>query len=148
MLVWVSESVKLPCRAVTPTSLLPPGVRVNAPNSGNQSSVEATAGGPVLTSPNGKFKLSVGTFQQGAGGNYAQVGSDALDRALAEAASADTVDQEYDAINRADAEAWQVAGLVPLYQRPAIYGVRRTVANLGAPGLADFVYENIGLVRP
>ncbi|WP_354642179.1 ABC transporter family substrate-binding protein [Kitasatospora camelliae] len=91
---------------------------------------------------------SVGTFQQGAGGNYAQVGSDALDRALAEAASADTVDQEYDAINRADAEAWQVAGLVPLYQRPAIYGVRRTVANLGAPGLADFVYENIGLVRP
>lgn len=90
---------------------------------------------------------STSTFQQGAGSNYAQVGSNALDSAMADAASAAGPDAENDAINRADAEAWQVAGLVPLYQRPAIYGVRRTVANLGAPGLSDFVYENIGFQK-
>jgi len=90
---------------------------------------------------------STGSFQQGAGSNYSQVGSDALDSAMAEAAVATTVDGEDDAINRADAEAWQVAGLVPLYQRPAIYGARKSVANLGAPGLSDFVYENIGFLK-
>ncbi|MFD9128630.1 ABC transporter family substrate-binding protein [Kitasatospora sp. NPDC059571] len=90
---------------------------------------------------------SSGTFQQDAGANAAQVGSRALDRALADAASAASTGEEYDAINRADAEAWQVAGLVPLYQRPAVYGVRRSVANLGAPGLTDPVYENIGFQK-
>jgi len=90
---------------------------------------------------------STSTFQQDAGGNFAQVGSKALDRAMADAARAETVDEESEALNRADAEAWQVAGMVPLYQRPAIYGVRKNVANLGAPGLSDFVYENIGLVK-
>lgn len=90
---------------------------------------------------------SISTFQQDSGSNWSQVGSKALDKAMAEAAKADTVDGETEALNRADAEAWQVAGLVPLYQRPAIYGVRKNLANLGAPGLADFVYENIGLLK-
>ncbi|MFC5647232.1 ABC transporter family substrate-binding protein [Kitasatospora cinereorecta] len=90
---------------------------------------------------------STSTFQQDAGGNYAQVGSKTLDRAMADAGRAGTTDDATEAINRADAEAWQVAGMVPLYQRPAIYGVRKNVANLGAPGLSDFVYENIGLVK-
>ncbi|AUG79509.1 Putative ABC transporter substrate-binding protein [Kitasatospora sp. MMS16-BH015] len=87
------------------------------------------------------------TFQQGSGSNYAQTGSDALDRAMAAAAAADSPETEAAALNRADAEAWQVAGMVPLYQRPAVYGVRKTVANLGAPGLSDVVYENIGFQR-
>ncbi|WP_407913558.1 ABC transporter family substrate-binding protein [Kitasatospora sp. NE20-6] len=90
---------------------------------------------------------SRGTFQQGAGGNVSQVGSDALDRAMDAAASATTTEEGYKAINRADEEAWRVAGLVPLYQRPVIYGVRRTLANLGAPGLSDTVYENIGFEK-
>ncbi|MFG2817828.1 ABC transporter family substrate-binding protein [Kitasatospora sp. NPDC048365] len=90
---------------------------------------------------------STSTFQQDAGGNYAQVGSKALDKAMADAARADTPDAATEAINRADGEAWEVAGMVPLYQRPAIYGVRKNVANLGAPGLSDFVYENIGLLK-
>ncbi|MFJ1752181.1 ABC transporter family substrate-binding protein [Kitasatospora sp. NPDC088134] len=90
---------------------------------------------------------SISTFQQDSGSNWSQVGSRTLDRAMAEAARADAVDEETEALNRADAEAWQVAGLVPLYQRPAIYGVRKELANIGAPGLGDFVYENIGLMK-
>lgn len=87
------------------------------------------------------------TFQQGAGGNVSQVGSQALDEALAEAASGETAKEGYEAINRADEQAWQVAGLIPLYQRPAIYAVRRAVANLGAPGMSDPVYEDIGFQK-
>ncbi|GLW59147.1 ABC transporter family substrate-binding protein [Kitasatospora phosalacinea] len=90
---------------------------------------------------------SISTFQQDSGSNWAQVGSKALDKAMADAAKADTVDEETAALNRADSEAWQVAGLVPLYQRPAIYGVRKELANIGAAGLGDVVYENIGFVK-
>ncbi|GAA5009248.1 ABC transporter family substrate-binding protein [Kitasatospora paranensis] len=90
---------------------------------------------------------SSGTFQQNAGGNPSQVGSTALDRALGDAASATGTEAEYEAINSADAEAWQVAGMVPLYQRPALFGVRRYLANLGATGLSDTVYENIGFQK-
>ncbi|RPE32806.1 peptide/nickel transport system substrate-binding protein [Kitasatospora cineracea] len=90
---------------------------------------------------------SISTFQQDSGSNWAQVGSKALDKAMADAAKADTVDDETAALNRADTEAWQVAGLVPLYQRPAIYGVRKELANIGATGLGDVVYENIGLTK-
>ncbi|MFD7640115.1 ABC transporter family substrate-binding protein [Kitasatospora sp. NPDC059795] len=90
---------------------------------------------------------SISTFQQDSGTNWSQVGSKVLDRAMADAAKADTADDETTALNRADAEAWEVAGLVPLYQRPAIYGVRKNIANLGAPGLGDLVYENIGLLK-
>ncbi|MFC8718602.1 ABC transporter family substrate-binding protein [Kitasatospora sp. NPDC057198] len=90
---------------------------------------------------------SISTFQRDSGSNWAQVGSEALDGAMAEAARADTVDEETAALNLADSEAWQVAGLVPLYQRPAIYGVRKDLANIGAAGLGDVVYENIGLLK-
>ncbi|WP_441250406.1 ABC transporter family substrate-binding protein [Kitasatospora sp. McL0602] len=90
---------------------------------------------------------STATFQQGSSSNYAQTGSEALDKAMADAAMADTPETEAEALNRADAEAWQVAGIVPLYQRPSVYGIRRNIANLGAPGLSDFVYENIGFLK-
>ncbi|MFD8483162.1 ABC transporter family substrate-binding protein [Kitasatospora sp. NPDC059673] len=90
---------------------------------------------------------SISTFQQDSGSNWSQVGTKALDRAMADAAKADSVDDRTTALNRADAEAWEVAGLVPLYQRPAIYGVRKNLANLGAAGLGDLVYENIGLLK-
>ncbi|WP_404868860.1 ABC transporter family substrate-binding protein [Kitasatospora griseola] len=90
---------------------------------------------------------SISTFQQDSGSNWSQVGSKSLDKAMADAAKAGTVDDETAALNRADAAAWEVAGLVPLYQRPAIFGVRKNIANLGAPGLGDLVYENIGLLK-
>ncbi|MFG2696998.1 ABC transporter family substrate-binding protein [Kitasatospora sp. NPDC051984] len=90
---------------------------------------------------------SISTFQQDSGSNWSQVGTKALDRAMADAAKADSVDDRTTALNRADAEAWEVAGMVPLYQRPAIYGVRKNLANLGAAGLGDLVYENIGLLK-
>ncbi|MFB7667208.1 ABC transporter family substrate-binding protein [Kitasatospora sp. NPDC056138] len=90
---------------------------------------------------------STANYAQNGGANYSQVGSDALDKAMNDAVAASTTDAEFAAINQADAEAWKVSGLLPLYQRPAIFGVKKAVANLGAPGLADYVYENIGFTK-
>ncbi|MEV4616944.1 ABC transporter family substrate-binding protein [Kitasatospora sp. NPDC049258] len=90
---------------------------------------------------------STANFKTDGGANYSQVGSPELDKAMADAAAAQTVDAEFAAINKADAEAWKVAGLITLYQRPAIFGVKKAVANLGAPGLSDYIYENIGFTK-
>ncbi|WP_329491619.1 ABC transporter family substrate-binding protein [Kitasatospora sp. NBC_01246] len=86
-------------------------------------------------------------FKTDGGANYSQVGSPELDQAMADAAAAQTPETEFAAINKADAEAWKVAALVTLYQRPAIFGVKKSVANLGAPGLSDYLYENIGFTK-
>ncbi|KJK54942.1 hypothetical protein UK12_31785 [Saccharothrix sp. ST-888] len=90
---------------------------------------------------------STANYAQNGGANYTQVGSDALDKAMNDAVAAPTTDAEFAAINQADTEAWKVSALLPLYQRPAIFGVKKAVANLGAPGLADYVYENIGFTK-
>jgi peptide/nickel transport system substrate-binding protein len=36
---------------------------------------------------------------------------------------------------------------VPLYQVTGAYAVRSTLANFGAPGFADVIYEDIGYTR-
>ncbi|WP_371498902.1 ABC transporter family substrate-binding protein [Kitasatospora sp. NBC_00374] len=90
---------------------------------------------------------STGNFKSDGASNYSQVGSPELDKAMEDAGKAQTTDAATAAINKADAEAWKVAALVTLYQRPAIYGVKKNVANLGAPGLSDYIYENIGFTK-
>ncbi|MDH6123224.1 ABC transporter family substrate-binding protein [Kitasatospora sp. GP82] len=86
-------------------------------------------------------------YKQNGGSNYSQVGSDALDKALDEAVAAPNAEGELAGLDKADAEEWKVAGLITLYQRPAIYGVKKAVANLGSAGLSDPIYENIGLTK-
>ncbi|MEV8095031.1 ABC transporter family substrate-binding protein [Kitasatospora sp. NPDC085879] len=90
---------------------------------------------------------STANFKTDGGANYSQVGSPELDKAMADAAAAPTTEAAMEAINRADGEAWKVAGLITLYQRPAIFGVKKAVANLGAPGLSDYIYEDIGFTK-
>ncbi|MFD0529764.1 ABC transporter substrate-binding protein [Kitasatospora arboriphila] len=67
------------------------------------------------------------TFQQGAGGNVSQVGSQALDEAIADAASGETAKEGYEAINRADEQAWQVARPHPAV--PAAGDLRRAAGG-------------------
>ncbi|GAA2257240.1 MULTISPECIES: ABC transporter family substrate-binding protein [Kitasatospora] len=86
-------------------------------------------------------------YKQGGGANYSQVGSDALDKALDGAVAAPDTAGELAGLDKADAEEWKVAGLLPLYQRPAIYGVKKSIANLGSPGLSDYIFENIGFTK-
>lgn len=79
--------------------------------------------------------------------NYTRVGTDQIDR-LFEAASTELdADTARDLVGRVDARIWAVAASLPLYQRPELVGVRRTVVNAGAFGLASPRYQDIGFER-
>ncbi|MEU6239017.1 ABC transporter family substrate-binding protein [Kitasatospora sp. NPDC047058] len=86
-------------------------------------------------------------FVQNGGTNQAQAGSPAVDAALDRAAGATDAATSFEAINQADGELWKVAGILPLYQRPQLYGARSNLANIGAQGLSDIVWENVGFTR-
>ncbi|ARF53854.1 ABC transporter family substrate-binding protein [Streptomyces gilvosporeus] len=82
------------------------------------------------------------------GNNYAKVGSKKLDDLLY-AASSNAADPAgaLKQTNQADAEAWNVAGVMPLYQRPDVAAINKKLANMGALGLTSPVYEHIGFLK-
>ncbi|MFJ5120217.1 ABC transporter family substrate-binding protein [Kitasatospora sp. NPDC088548] len=86
-------------------------------------------------------------FVQNGGTNHSQAGSPAVDTALDRAAAATDAATAFEAINQADGELWKVAGVLPLYQRPQLYGARANLANIGAQGLSDIVWENVGFEK-
>ncbi|MFG3050443.1 ABC transporter family substrate-binding protein [Kitasatospora sp. NPDC048239] len=86
-------------------------------------------------------------FVLGGGTNQAQAGSTAVDAALDRASAATDAATAFEAINQADGELWKVAGVLPLYQRPQLYGARANLANIGAQGLSDIVWENVGFQK-
>jgi peptide/nickel transport system substrate-binding protein len=49
--------------------------------------------------------------------------------------------------NAADVLIWKQSNLIPLYQRPDIYAVKSTLANIGAYGFADLHYQDIGFTK-
>ncbi|TJZ59020.1 ABC transporter family substrate-binding protein [Streptomyces piniterrae] len=82
------------------------------------------------------------------GNNNAKVGNKKLDDLL-HAASGNAADpaDSLKQVNQADAEAWQLAGVLPLYQRPDIAAIKKDLANMGALGMTDVVYEHIGFTK-
>ncbi|MET8541179.1 ABC transporter family substrate-binding protein [Kitasatospora sp. NPDC004799] len=86
-------------------------------------------------------------FVQSGGTNHVGAGSPAVDAALDRAAAAPDAATASEAINQADGELWKVAGVLPLYQRPQLFGARAELANIGAQGLSDIVWENVGFVK-
>ncbi|MFF1904726.1 ABC transporter family substrate-binding protein [Kitasatospora sp. NPDC058218] len=86
-------------------------------------------------------------FVQNGGTNHSQAGSAAADAALDRAAAATDTATAFEAINQADGELWKVAGVLPLYQRPQLYGARADLANIGAQGLSDIVWENVAFQK-
>ncbi|MEV0533179.1 ABC transporter family substrate-binding protein [Kitasatospora sp. NPDC050463] len=86
-------------------------------------------------------------FVQNGGTNHSQAGSAAADAALDRAAAATDAATAFEAINQADGELWKVAGVLPLYQRPQLYGARADLANIGAQGLSDIVWENVAFQK-
>ncbi|MCC3777878.1 ABC transporter family substrate-binding protein, partial [Streptomyces sp. UNOB3_S3] len=79
--------------------------------------------------------------------NYTRVGTDQIDRLFDQASTELDADAARDLVGRADARIWAVAASLPLYQRPELVGVRRTVVNAGAFGLASPRYQDIGFER-
>ncbi|MFF7730951.1 ABC transporter substrate-binding protein [Streptomyces sp. NPDC008001] len=79
--------------------------------------------------------------------NYTRVGTDRIDQLFDQASTELDAEASRDLASRADARIWSLAGSIPLYQRPQLVAVRKTVANAGAFGLATPRYQDIGFVR-
>ncbi|MDT3398072.1 ABC transporter family substrate-binding protein, partial [Streptomyces sp. B1866] len=79
--------------------------------------------------------------------NYTRVGTDQIDQLFRQAAGELDEGAARALVRRADARIWAAAGSIPLYQRPQLVAVRRSVANAGAFGFATPRYEDIGFRR-
>ena len=78
--------------------------------------------------------------------NYGRVGSPEIDNLFEQALSSLDRTQADKYANEADAAIWKLDTVVPLFQRPQIVAENPKLANYGAPGVQDTVYENLGFV--
>ena len=79
--------------------------------------------------------------------NYARVGSDEIDRLFDEATQELDRKRAIELANRTDALIWQEVHSLTLYQRPEMWVAKKDLANLGAFGFAEIVYEDIGWAK-
>lgn len=79
--------------------------------------------------------------------NLGRSGSRQIDQAMYRAGSAlDDAAKVAELLNEADKLVWQAVNVLPLYQVPQNVAVRSPLANIGANGLYDLRYEDIGYV--
>jgi peptide/nickel transport system substrate-binding protein len=79
--------------------------------------------------------------------NFSRVGSAEIDAAMTKAVSDLDPDQAVADADAADRLIWQEVGVIPLYQRPDIFAAKRELANFGASGFADTIWEDIGFTN-
>ena len=80
--------------------------------------------------------------------NYARVGSDEIDPLFAQATQELDRKRAIELANRIDALIWQEVHSLTLYQRPEMWVAKNGLANHGAFGFAEIVYEDIGWAKP
>ncbi|WP_151771975.1 ABC transporter family substrate-binding protein [Streptomyces abyssomicinicus] len=78
--------------------------------------------------------------------NYTRVGTDEVDQLFERAVTELDEEEGRELMRRADERIWSAAGSVPLYQRPQLVAVQRTVANAGAFGFRTPLYEDMGFL--
>ncbi|MGI5203145.1 ABC transporter family substrate-binding protein [Spirillospora sp. CA-108201] len=76
--------------------------------------------------------------------NYSRIGSTAIDAAMDRAIAEISPERAHSLVNRTDRLIWRQASVLPLYQRPQLVAVRAELANVGAGGFLDPVYQDIG----
>ncbi|WP_317445207.1 ABC transporter family substrate-binding protein [Streptomyces collinus] len=106
------------------------------------SAFPATDARPIYAKPVAAADGSVNVEQ-----NFTRVGTDQVDQLFDEAAATLDQDEERDLIRKADSRIWAVAGSIPLYQRPQLVGVRKSLVNAGAFGFQTPVYEDMGFLK-
>ncbi|WP_170837751.1 ABC transporter family substrate-binding protein [Streptomyces sp. TP-A0874] len=90
---------------------------------------------------------SLNVYGTKGGTNFGKIGTKELDELINKAAQATDPVEGQKLINEADAETWKLAGILPIYQRPDIVAIDKNIANLGALGLTDPIYEHIGFLK-
>ncbi|MFJ6903878.1 ABC transporter family substrate-binding protein [Streptomyces griseoluteus] len=106
------------------------------------SAFPATDARPIFAKPAPAADGSVNVEQ-----NYTRIGTDQVDQLFDQAASTLDEDESRDLIRKADTRIWAAAGSIPLYQRPQLVGVRKTLVNTGAFGFQAPVYEDMGFLK-
>jgi peptide/nickel transport system substrate-binding protein len=76
--------------------------------------------------------------------NYARVGSDEIDRLFREVTQELDPAKAIEKANEIDKLIWAEAHSLTLYQRPEIWAVKQNLANMGATGFAEIIFEDIG----
>jgi peptide/nickel transport system substrate-binding protein len=76
--------------------------------------------------------------------NYARVGSQEIDDLFAKATSELDPAKARDIANQIDAKIWDEVHSLTLYQRPELVAAKQGLANYGAKGFADVIYQDIG----
>lgn len=79
--------------------------------------------------------------------NFGRVGSDEINALYDEATAELDPARKIELANRIDTLIWEQGHSFMLYQRPNVYAVRGTLANIGAFGFSDEKYSDIGFVQ-
>ncbi|GGS90579.1 ABC transporter family substrate-binding protein [Streptomyces chromofuscus] len=79
--------------------------------------------------------------------NYTRVGTDQVDQLFDQAIATLDEEEARDLVRKADSRIWAAAGSIPLYQRPQLTAVRKTLANAGSFGFETPVYEDMGFLK-
>ena len=79
--------------------------------------------------------------------NYTRVGTDHIDQLFDQAAAELDEGAARNLVAQADARIWAAAGSIPLYQRPELVATRKSLANVGAFGLAAPRFQDIGYTK-
>ncbi|MEV7686102.1 ABC transporter family substrate-binding protein [Streptomyces bungoensis] len=106
------------------------------------SAFPATDARPIYAKPVPAADGSVNVEQ-----NFTRVGTDQVDQLFDQAAATLDEDEERSLIRKADSRIWAAAASLPLYQRPQLVGVRKTLVNAGAFGFQTPVYEDMGFLK-
>nr|WP_246497113.1 ABC transporter family substrate-binding protein [Sphaerisporangium rubeum] len=76
--------------------------------------------------------------------NFGRTGRREIDTAMRRASSYLDPGRARAETNEADRMIWREVNVIPLYQRPQNWGVKATLANIGAPGFYTLRYADIG----
>jgi peptide/nickel transport system substrate-binding protein len=96
---------------------------------------------PVTTS--GSIYGTRGDTQQ----NFGGIGNDTINNLFEQASREFDPARKIQLANQIDQEIWKTGHSLLLYQRPDVWGVRNGIANVGAFGISDPIYSDIGLTR-
>jgi peptide/nickel transport system substrate-binding protein len=80
-------------------------------------------------------------------GNFGKIGNASIDAKIDQTLSELDENAARNLANQVDAMIWQEGFNLPLFQSPGDIAVRTSLANFGAPGLADVDYTAIGFMR-
>jgi peptide/nickel transport system substrate-binding protein len=96
---------------------------------------------PVTTSS------SIYDTRDGVQQNFGGIGNDTINNLFAQASREFDPARKIELAHQIDREIWKTGHSLLLYQRPDVWGVRQGIANIGAFGISDPIYTNIGFTR-